>query len=167
MFPIDIQITPSEIYIIPLMINVVGASSLKRALHNLDFDDRNTLQNNITVISSLSLNPYAQSDTLKLSFLLDHGILKNTNQIVIWHDILNNYLNPDKSNNKTALTPKELATELLKYKSRIIALVYCERIGAPHAFDDLRDQDYTVFRVTEDLLSRRKPNDIPLLNEYS
>ena len=60
------------------MIKVVGASSLKRALHNLDFDDRNARQNNITAISSLSLNPYAQSDTLKLPFLLDHGILKNT-----------------------------------------------------------------------------------------
>ena len=126
------------------MINVVVASSIKRALRNLDFDDRNTLQNNITVISSLSLNPYARSDTLKLSFLLDHGILKNTNHLVLWRDILNNSLTPDKSNNKTALTPKELATELLKYKSRIIAFVYCERIGAPHAFDYLRDQYFTV-----------------------
>ena len=56
---------------------------------------------------------------------------------------------------------------MLKYKSRITALVYCERIGAPDAFDDLRDQDFIVIRVTENLLSRRKQNDIPLLNEYS
>ena len=42
-----------------------------------------------------------------------------------------------------------------------------ERIGAPHAFDDFRDQDFIVIRVTENLLSRRKQNDIPLLNEYS
>ena len=149
------------------MINVVGASSLKRALQNLDFDNRNTLGNFITAILSLSLNPYVQSDTLKLSFLLDHGILKNTKQLVIWHDILNNSLTPHKSNNNTALTPKELATELLKYKSRITALVYCERIGAPHAFDDLRDQDFIGIRVTENLLSRRKQIDIPLLYEYS
>ena len=56
---------------------------------------------------------------------------------------------------------------MLKYKSRITALIYCERIGASHAFDDLRDQDFIVIRVTENLLSRRKQNDIPLLNEYS
>ena len=101
----------------------------------------------------MSLNSYVQSDTLKLSFLLDHGIFKNTSQFNIWYDILNNTLTPHKSNNNTALTPKELATELLKYKSRIIALVYCERIGALHAFGDLRDQDFTVNRVTENLLS--------------
>ena len=163
---IDLQLTSSKPKT-SLMINIIGASSLKRALQNLDFDNRNTLGNFITAIPSLSLNPYVQSDTLKLSFLLDHGILKNTNQLVIWHDILNNSLTPHKSNNNTALTPKELATELLKYKSRITALVYCERIGAPHAFDDLRDQDFIVIRVTENLLSRRKQNDIPLLNEYS
>ena len=56
---------------------------------------------------------------------------------------------------------------MLIYKSRITALVYCERIVAPQAFDDLRDQDFIVIRVTENLLSRRKQNDIPLLNEYS
>ena len=152
---IDLQLTPSKPKT-SLMIIVTGASSLKRALQNLDFDNRNPLGNSITAIPSLSLNPYVQSDTLKLSLLLDHGIPKNTNQLVIWHDILNNSLTPHKSNNNTALTPKELATELLKYKSRITALVYCERIGAPHAFDDLRDQDFIVIRVTENLLSRRK-----------
>ena len=76
------------------MINVIGARSLKRALQNLGFDNRNTLGNFITAIPSLSLNPHVQSHTLKLSFLLDHGILKNTNQLVIWHDILNNSLTP-------------------------------------------------------------------------
>ena len=101
------------------MINVIGASSLKRAFQNLDFDNRNTLGNFITAIPSLSLNPYVQRDTLKLSLPLDHGILKNTNQLVIWHDILNNSLTPIYQ--ITALTPKELATELLKYKSRITA----------------------------------------------
>ena len=35
----------------------------------MDFDNRNTLGNFITAILSLSLNPYVQSDTLKLSFL--------------------------------------------------------------------------------------------------
>ena len=67
------------------MINVIGASSLKRALQNLDSDNRNTLQNYITAIPSLSLNPYARSKCL-----LDHGIPEKTNQIVIWHEILNN-----------------------------------------------------------------------------
>ena len=102
------------------MKNVVGASSLKRALHNLDIDDRITFQNNITAIPSLRLNLYAQSDTLKLSFLLEHGILKNMNQLTIWN-ILNNFFTAHKSNNNTVFTPKGLATELLKYKS--IALV--------------------------------------------
>ena len=60
--------------------------------------------------------------------------------------MLNNSLTPHKSNNNTALTPKELASELLKFKSCITALVFCERIGAPLPFDDLRDQDFTVFQ---------------------
>ena len=96
------------------MIDVIGAGSLKRALQNLDFDNQNTLGNYITAIPSLSLKPHAQSDALKWSFLLDHVILENTNQLVIWHDISNNSLTPHKSNYNTALTTKELATELLK-----------------------------------------------------
>ena len=80
---------------------------------------------------------------------------KNSNQLVIWHDILINSLTLDKSDNKTALTPKGLATELLKYKSRIKVLVYFGHIGAPRPFDDLRDQDFAVIRVTENILSRR------------
>ena len=55
----------------------------------------------------------------------------------------------------------------MKDKLRITALVYCERIGATNAFDDLRDQDFVSYRGTENLLSRRKQNDIPHLNEYS
>ena len=64
------------------------------------------------------------------------------------------------------LLPQKVATELLKSKTRITASVYCERIDASRAFDDLRDQHFTSFRVTENLLSRRKQNDIPLLIEY-
>ena len=137
------------------MINVIRANYLKRALQNLAFDNRNTLRNYITAIPSSSLKPYAQSYTLKLFFLLDHGILKKTNQLVIWHDILNNSLTPHKSNNNTALTPRELAIELLKFKSLKTALGYCERIGAPHAFDYLRDRDSIVIRSTENLLSQK------------
>ena len=149
------------------MIKVFSASSLKRAVQNLDFENRITLENYITAILSLSLNPYAPSHTLKLSFLLDHGILKNSNQLVISHDILNNSLTLDKSNNKTAIIPKMLATELLKYKSGIKTFVSFGHIGATHPFDDLRDQDFTVIRVTENIFSRRKQNDILLLIEYS
>ena len=126
------------------MINVIGGSSMKRVLQNMDFDDRNTLQIYITTIPSLKLNPYSQSDTLKLSILLHRGLLKNTNQLVIWHDVMNNSMAPHKSNNNTAITAKEFAPELQKYRARITASVYCERIGAPHAFDDLRDQNFTI-----------------------
>ena len=72
---------------------------------------------------------------------------------------------PHKSNNNTAVTTKEFAPELQNYRGRITALVYCERIGAPHAFDDLRDQNFTVIRVTKNLHFRRKQNDILLLDE--
>ena len=105
-FLIDLQLTPSK-QKTSLMINFIGASSLKRVLQNLDFDNRNTLGNYITVIPSLSLNPYAQSDTLKLSFLPDHVLVKITNQLDIWDDFLNNSLTPNKSNNITALTAKK------------------------------------------------------------
>ena len=103
------------------MIIVIGASSLKRALQKMDFDNRNSLENCITALSTLSLNPYAQNDTLKLFFLLDHGIPKHTKHLVISHD---NSLTPHKSNNSTVFTPKELTTELLKYKSRKTPLVH-------------------------------------------
>ena len=122
-FLIGIQLTPSK-QKTSIMINVIRANSLKRALQNLASDNRNTIRNYITAIPSSSLKPYAQSYTLKLFFLLDHGILKKTNQLVFWHDFLNNSLTPHKSNNNTALTPKELAIELLKFKSLKTALGY-------------------------------------------
>ena len=46
------------------MINVIGASSPKRALQNFDFDIRVTLENYITAF--FEFDPYAQHDTLKL-----------------------------------------------------------------------------------------------------
>ena len=110
------------------------------------------------------MSPQAESDTLKWSFPLDHGILENTKNLVIWNDILNYSFTSHEINDNIALIPKKIA---IKYESRTTALVYCERLGALQAFDDYRDQKLTVIRVTESFLSRRKQNNIPLLDEYS
>ena len=137
------------------MIHIVESSSLKRALDDLNQDVRNALNTVVTAIPSLSLNPNVSDTSLQLDHLLERGYLKNQSNLVLWHDLLNNSLTKHHTNNDTAIEPSDLANLLVKYKPRIAALVYCQRDGAPYAFDELRDEDFVIIRVTKNLISGR------------
>ena len=149
------------------MIHIVGASSLKRALDDLDEDLQNALSTVVTAIPSLSLNPNVADTSLRLDHLLERGYLKNQSNLVLWHDLLNNSLTKHHTNKDTAIEPSDLANLLVKYKPRIAALVYCQREGAPYAFDELRDEDFVIIRVTKNLVSRKNSQNEALQQEYA
>lgn len=138
------------------MIHVIGASSLSRAVNDTNHRQKQILRKSIIAVPSLSLNPNVKSPLKNLSFLLENGSLKTKSNLVIWHDVLNNSLTSHKSNNFSPASPHELVRILSKYRSRIAALVYCQRLNAPYIFNILRSSNFIVIRVNKNLTSRRR-----------
>ena len=149
------------------MIHIVGASCLSRAFGQLDKKQKTSLTSKITAIPSLSLNPNVNFQLKSLQFLLNNGSLGSKNNLVLWHDIINDSLTKHKSNGYTALHPKALVEILESNKSRISAILYCHRTGAPDIFSTLRQIDIPIIRVTKNLVSKKKQQCVSLLLEYS
>ena len=142
---------------------IIGASSLKRAINS----QPHSLKKSITAISSLSLNPYVNRLSINLPFLLERGSLKNRSKLVLWHDLLNNSVTSHKSNNFIPLTIEQLIKQLLCYKERISAIVYCYRFGAPNYFEPFKQAGFLVIRVTRNSISPRKQQSQKLISQYS
>ena len=136
---------------------IIGASSLKRVINS----QSHSLKKSITAISSLSLNPNVNKLSINLPFLLERGSLKNRSKLVLWHDLLNNSVTSHKSNNFTPLTIEQLIKQLLCYKERISAIVYC------YYFEPLKQAGFLVIRVTKNLISPRKQQSQKLISQYS
>ena len=89
------------------MVYVIAASSLRRALGNLNNADRQPVNDFVIGILSLSINPFVKNN-IRLSYHLEHGLLKEKFNIVIWHDAINNSLTAHHPNNFNSITPKQL-----------------------------------------------------------
>ena len=61
------------------------------------------------------------------------GIFGKKQNLIIWHDIINNSLSVHWKTRTPALTPEELVKLLGHYRDRISAVVYCllRRFGTP------------------------------------
>ena len=149
------------------MIHIVGANCLSRAFEQLDKKQKTSLTSKITAIPSLSLNPNVNFQLKSLQFLLNNGSLRSKNNLVLWHDIINNSLTKHKPNGYKALHPKALVEILESYTSRISAFLYCHRTGAPDIFSTLRQIDIPIIRVTKNLVPKKKQQCVSLLLEYS
>ena len=149
------------------MIHIVGASCLSRAFGQLDKKQKTSLTSKITAIPSLSLNPNVNFQLKFMQFLLKNGSLKSKTNLVLWHGNINNSLTNHKSNGYKALHPKALVGILESYKSRISAILYCHRTGAPNIFSTLRQIDIPIIRVTKRFISKKKQQCVSLLLEYS
>ena len=141
---------------------IIGASSLKRAINS----QPHSLKKSIKAISSFSLNPNVSRITINLPFLLERGSLKNRSNLVLWNDLLNNFVTSHKSNNFIPLTIEQLIKQLC-YKERISTIVYCYRFGAPNYFEQLKRASFLVIRVTKNLISPRKQQSQKLISQYS
>ena len=98
-------------------------------------------------------------------YQLDHYLL-NQNDIVFWHDAVNNSISRHRSNNFNALTPNQLKKILLNYKRNFYAIVYCKRVGTEDIHSKLKESAILVINIVTDLISRGKQNLTELRQKY-
>ena len=89
------------------------------------------------------------------------------NDVVFWHDVLNNSISRHDSNNFQALSVSQLIDELNAIQDKLCALVCCQRYRTPYIFDALNeletDHNIEVFSVVKDFISTKKQKDPELL----
>ena len=104
--------------------------------------------------------------TKNLPWLLRGGCLKSE-QIVLWHDVINNSLTKHPKKYNTKCTIDQIQGILRKFQPRIRAIAYTRRLGTPFIFDDLRKQDILVIDVIKQLIPKQKAKDFDLVLDPS
>ena len=151
------------------MVFIFAASSLHHALETLTPDKKEPIQSKIFSIPGLSLNKNTKNPKKIVQNLLvnDH---KDKENIVIWHDVLNNSISRHDSNNFRSLTVPELIEVLKSLQHRLSALVYCHRYRTPDIFEQLKaletDLNIKVFDIVKDFISPKKQKDPELLKKF-
>ena len=151
------------------MVFILAASSLNHALETLSTEEKTRYDDKIFSIPGLSLNKNTKNPRKIVQNLLSKD-LKEKNNIVIWHDVLNNSISRHESNNFQALTASQLIDELKGLQNKLSALVYCQRHRTPNIFEDLNvlktDHNIEVFSIVEDFISSKKQKNPELLKKY-
>ena len=93
------------------------------------------------------------------------NVFRYKTDVIIWHDAINNSLTSLRTNNFRALAFSELSNVLESYQTRLKAIVYCPRNGAPNIFVFLKQTDVVTIHVLIDLVSKRKQKDPKLVKE--
>ena len=144
---------------------ILAASSLHHALKKLSPALQKRVSQSCLAIPGLSFNHNAVNVRKTCQYQLDHYLL-NQNDIIIWHDAVNNSISRHRSNNFNSLTPNQLKKILLKYKRNIYAIVYCKRVGTEDIYSKLKESGILVINIVTDLISRRKQNLLELGQKY-
>ena len=135
--------------------NIVAASSLYHSLEQLSNPEKEQFLPKILAIPGLSLNPNTTNPQKNLASLLCKASLAEKRQVVVWHDIINNSINSQRTNNFRACTAEEL-TEILKTLTNISAIVYCQRNGTPDIRNQLISSGILVIPITKCLILKKK-----------
>ena len=151
------------------MVFILAASSLNYALETLSTEEKTRYDDKIFSILCLSLNKNTKNPRKIVQNLLSKD-LKEKNNIVIWHDVLNNSISRHESNNFQASTVPDLIDVLKGLQNKLSALVYCQRHRTPNIFEDLNvlktDHNIEVFSIVEDFISSKKQKNPELLKKY-
>ena len=151
------------------MVFILAASSLDHALETLTREKRDQYKERIFSIPGLSLNPNTKNPR-KIVWNLLSKDLEEKNNVVIWHDVLNNSISRHDRNNFQELTVSQLIDELKTIQDKLWALVYCQRYRTPYIFDALNelktDHNIEVFNIVKDFISTKKQKDPELLKKY-
>ena len=143
------------------MVFIIAASSLHHALETLTPEEKNRYKEKIYSITGLSLNPHTKNPQKIVQNLFSKH-LKDKNNVLIWHDVINN-----DSNNYNALSMHDLIEVSKSLQDKLSSLVYCHRFQKPYTFDALNvletDYNIKVFNVVRDFISSKKPKDPELL----
>ena len=140
------------------MVFILAASSLDHALETLTREKRDQYKERIFSIPGLSLNPNTKNPEKIVQNFLSKD-LKEKNNIVIWHGVLNYSISRHGSNNFQALTVPQLIDVLKALQNKLSALVFCQRHRTPNIFEDLNvlktDHNIEVFSIVEDFISSK------------
>ena len=96
--------------------------------------------------------------------------LKEKNNVVIWHDVLNNSISRHNSYNFQAKTVSLFIDELNAVQDKFCTLVYCQSYRTPYSFDALNvlktDHNIEVLSILKDFISSEKQKVPELLKNY-
>ena len=144
------------------MIKIVAASSLNDSIKKLDELDRERLADTVYTYPGLNLDP--NTDSCCLEYLTSAP--KKHQNLVLWHDLLNNTVtsHPKKKNKPQKV--KELI-ETLRSIPNLFCVVTCQRESAPYLFDDLvRALSCYVIDVTQHVISASEQLDDSVIAGY-
>ena len=100
-----------------------------------------------------------------LQNLLTRGALSKVNNIIIWHDVINNSIWPHRSNNYQPRSIDQLIENLLLFKNRIKAIVYSRRLGTGDIKRWLFGSQIIITDAIRKLISHRKSKDSTILSD--
>ena len=127
------------------------------------------IKKKIFSIPGLSLNPHTKNPRKIVQNLLSKD-LKDKNNVVIWHDVINNSISRHDSNNFNALSVPDLIDVLISLQDKLSSLVSCHRFRTPYIFDALNvletDYNIKVFNVVKDFISSKKQKNPKLLKKF-
>ena len=151
------------------MVFILAASSFHHSLGTLTREEKEQLKNKIYSIPGLSLNPKTKNPKKVVQNLLSKDLAEK-NDIVFWHDVLNNSISQHDSNNFCFLSVPDLIEVLKGFQDKLCALVYCHRYRTPDNFEQLKvleaDLHVKVFNIVRDFISPRKQKDAELLKKF-
>ena len=140
------------------MVRILAASSLHHAIETVNPENQTAIEEKVYSIPGLSLNIHAKNPQKIVQNLIEKDF-KDENELIIWHDVINNSICKHKSNFYRALSVIDLVNVLKSYQHRIRALVYCQRNRTPDIFLQLKETNILVLNIEKDFISLRKQKD--------
>ena len=140
------------------MVFILGASSLNHALRKLPAPSMKRVKDIRFTKTGLSLNFNARDSQKTIHYYLQQ-YLSRRNDLVIWHDTIDNSLSRHRRNNNLELSSEQLANLLLMYRTKICAIVYCRRNRTEDIGESLVSTGVLVLNVVKDFISKRKAKD--------
>ena len=147
------------------MVFIIGASSLDRTLNSILYRQQKLFRRCCYSLPGLSFNNNAKNSLEVLQNLLNHGILSRSRDLIIWHEIINNFISAHRSNNNQPFTTSQLVEILSQWQTRIKAIVYCQRSGTVNIRKKLFGFGIVIADAKPKLISHRKQKDAFILSE--
>ena len=86
----------------------------------------------------------------------------NENELIIWHDVINNSICRHKSIFYRALSVSDIINVLKSYQNRIRALMYCQRNRRTDIFLQLKETNRLVFSLEQDFTKHTSRKDFTI-----
>ena len=151
-------------FITNYIVVITGASSLCRTLDYIPYKNKKLFVRSCFTVPGLSFNDKAINRHKILQNLLTRGSLSKVIFIIIWHDVINKSISPHRSNNYQPSSIDQLKENLLLFKDRIKAIVYCRRLGTGDIKRRLFGSQIIIIDAVRKLISHKKSKDSTILS---